>query len=48
MKRYAVCITDDDGGNKIGTRKASNMRFRLNVAAINFGMTVHLWDKKKK
>ena len=35
-------------GNKVGSRKASNMRFRLNVAAINFGMTVHLWDKKKK
>jgi hypothetical protein len=24
------------------------MRFRLNIAAINFGMTIHLWDKKKQ
>lgn len=42
-------VTQKDGeGKKIGTREASNMRFRLNIAAINFGMTIHLWDKKKK
>lgn len=46
--QYTSVTQKDDAGNKIGTRKASNMRFRLNVAAINFGMTVHLWDKKKK
>ena len=46
--QYNSVTQKDDAGNKIGTRKASNMRFRLNVAAINFGMTVHLWDKKKK
>ena len=38
----------DADGNKVGSRKASNMRFRLNIAAINFGMTIHLWDKKKQ
>lgn len=42
-------VTQKDGnGEKIGTRKASNMKFKLNIAAINIGMTVHLWDKKKK
>ncbi len=46
--QYTSVTQKDDAGNKIGTRKASNMRFRLNVAAINFGMTVHLWDKKKR
>ena len=46
--QYTSVTQKDDAGNKIGTRKASNMRFRLNIAAINFGMTVHLWDKKKK
>ena len=45
--QYTSVTQKDDAGNKIGTRKASNMRFRLNVAAINFGMTIHLWDKKK-
>ena len=43
----SVTQTDADG-NKVGSRKASNMRFRLNIAAINFGMTIHLWDKKKQ
>ena len=46
--QYTSVTQKDDAGNKIGTRKASNMRFRLNVAAINFGMTIHLWDKKKE
>ena len=46
--QYTSVTQRDADGNKIGTRKASNMRFRLNVAAINFGMTVHLWDKKKQ
>ena len=34
-------------GNKIGTRQSSNMKFKLNIFSINFGMTIHLWDKKK-
>ncbi len=46
--QYASVTQKDKDGNKIGTRKASNMRFRLNIAAINFGMTIHLWDKKKQ
>ena len=46
--QYTSVTQQDADGNKIGTRKASNMRFRLNIAAINFGMTIHLWDKKKQ
>ena len=46
--QYTSVTQKDEAGNKIGSRKASNMRFRLNVAAINFGMTIHMWDKKKK
>lgn len=46
--QYTSVTQKDDEGNKTGTRRASNMRFRLNIAAINVGMTVHLWDKKKK
>ena len=46
--QYTSVTQRDADGNKIGTRKASNMRFRLNIAAINFGMTIHLWDKKKQ
>ena len=38
--------TDQDG--KTGSRTASKMRFRFNLANINVGMTVHLWDKKKE
>ena len=46
--QYISVTQKDADGNKVGSRKASNMRFRLNIAAINFGMTIHLWDKKKQ
>lgn len=46
--QYSSVTQKDADGNKVGSRKASNMRFRLNIAAINFGMTIHLWDKKKR
>ncbi|MEG1865063.1 MAG: hypothetical protein RR199_07065 [Alistipes sp.] len=46
--QYTSVTQKDAAGNKIGTRKSSNMKFKLNIAAINFGMTIHLWDKKKK
>lgn len=46
--QYTSVTQKDAEGNRIGTRKASNMKFKLNLAAINFGMTIHLWDKKKK
>ena len=38
--------TDQDG--KTGSRTASKMRFRLNLANINVGMTVHLCNKKNE
>ena len=46
--QYNSVTQKDESGKKTGSREASNMRFRLNIAAINFGMTIHLWDKKKK
>ena len=46
--QYNSVTQKDENGKKTGSREASNMRFRLNIAAINFGMTIHLWDKKKK
>lgn len=46
--QYTSVTQKDENGNKIGSRKASNMKFKLNIAAINIGMTIHLWDKKKK
>lgn len=46
--QYTSTKQKDAEGNLVGTRKASNMKFKLNIAAINFGLTIHLWDKKKK
>ncbi len=46
--QYTKVKQKDAQGNEIGTRDASKMKFKLNIAAINIGMTVHLWDKKKK
>ena len=46
--QYTSVTQKDAEGRKIGSRKASNMKFKLNIAAINVGMTIHLWDKKKK
>ncbi len=45
--QYTHVTQKDAEGNKIGSRSASKMRFRLNLAAINIGMNVHLWGKKK-
>lgn len=45
--QYTHVTQKDADGNKVGSRTTSNMRFRLNLAAINIGMTVHLWNKKK-
>ncbi len=46
--QYAKVTQKNDAGEVIGSRQASKMRFRLNLADINIGMTIHLWDKKKK
>lgn len=46
--QYTQVNQRDAEGNKLGSRTASKMRFRLNLAAINIGMNVHLWNKHKK
>lgn len=46
--QYTSVTQRDADGNKVGSRRASNMKFKLNIAAINIGMTIHLWDKKKQ
>ena len=46
--QYTSVTRKDEAGNKIGSRKASNLKFKLNIAAINIGMHIHLWAKKKK
>lgn len=46
--QYNTITQHDKDGNELGTRKASKMRFKLNLADINFGINIHLWDKKKQ
>lgn len=45
--QYTSIQQYDDADNKTGSRNASKMQFKLNIANINFGMVVHLWNKKK-
>lgn len=45
--RYTHTKQYDGDHNFTGKRNFSKMRFRLNIADINFGMTLHLWNKKK-
>lgn len=45
--QYTKTTQKDAEGNKTGSRTSSNMRFRLNLAEIRIGLTVHLWNKKK-
>lgn len=46
--QYTSVTQKNEEGEKIGSRSASKMRFRLNLADINIGMVIHLWDKKKR
>lgn len=46
--QYTSVTQKDAEGNKIGSRQASKMKFKLNIAAINIGMTIHLWNKNKE
>ena len=39
---------DAEGNPTGGTRDFSKLRFRLNIAEINIGVTVHLWSKKNE
>lgn len=45
--QYNSVRQHDAEGNFTGSRRASKMRFRLNIADINLGMVVHFWDKKR-
>ncbi len=45
--QYSKVKQKDETGNEIGSRETSSMRFRLNLTAINIGVTIHLWDRKK-
>ena len=45
--QYARVDQFDELGNKVGQRRAAKMAFKLQLANINFGMNVHLWNKKK-
>lgn len=38
----------DSDMNVTGSRDFSKLRFRLNIAEINIGVTVHLWSKKNE
>jgi len=45
--KYTSIKQYDEAGKEIGHRRHSKMNFRLNLADINIGMTIHLWNKKK-
>lgn len=46
--KYSHVSQKDEDGNSVGSRSSSSMNFKLNIAAINIGLTIHLWDKKKR
>ncbi len=45
--KYSKVDQYNEDGIYIGDRTASNMRFSLNLLAINFGITMHLWSQKE-
>ena len=45
--QYSSVDQYNAAGEKVGTRRAAKLQCRLNLADINFGMVVHLWNKKK-
>lgn len=46
--QYQKITQKDAAGMVMGTREASKLQFRLNLAEINIGFTFHLWNKKKE
>jgi hypothetical protein len=46
--RYTHVKQFDSEMNPTGTRNFSKLAFRLNIAEINIGVTVHLWSKKNE
>ena len=45
--KYTAIRQYDQTGAQTGSRDYSNLNFRLNLADIRIGMTIHLWNKKK-
>lgn len=45
--KYTYIKQYNEAGEAVGSRKYSKMNFRLNLADIRIGMTIHLWNKKK-
>ena len=45
--QYATVRQYNAAGEQVGSRQATKMQFRLNLAEINFGMVIHLWNKQK-
>lgn len=45
--KYTHIKQYNEAGEPTGSRHYSKMNFRLNLADIKIGMTIHLWNKKK-
>lgn len=45
--KYTRIKQYNEAGEPTGSRNYSKMNFRLNLADIKIGMTIHLWNKKK-
>jgi hypothetical protein len=45
--QYNHIKQSDGNGNTLGKRDYSKLRFGLNLAQINIGANIHLWNKKK-
>ena len=45
--KYTSIKQYDDMGVETGSRQYSKLNFRLNLADIRIGMTIHLWNKKR-
>lgn len=45
--KYTAIKQYDETGAETGNRQYSKLNFRLNLADIRIGMTIHLWNKKR-
>lgn len=46
--KYTKVTQYNDMGEQTGARTQSQLRFRLNLADIHFGLNIHLWGKNNK
>ncbi len=44
--KYSNIVIYDIDNNYVGQRKASKMNFKINLLAINFGVTMHIWGSR--